>query len=497
MGVTPTVLIITIALYFLVLYTVSYFTSKGANTHTFFNADKKSPWLLVAIGMIGASLSGATFLSVPGKVGADGLNMAYSYMQVVFGYLLGYVFIAKVLLPLYYKLNLLSIYEYLEQRFGIVSYKMGALFFLLSRIIGASFRLFLMTMVLHPFVLEPLGVSFEITVIITLLLIWVYTFKGGIKTIVWTDTLQTITMLAAVAMTVYYIANSLDISLLDVRSEIQKAGMSKMFFFENGWADNNNFFKQFLSGALITIVMTGLDQDMMQKNLTCRSLKDAQKNMLVFSIILVFANLLFLTLGAMLYVFANAKGIEIPTSTDQLFPLIALNNLPSFVGVIFILGLVAAAYSSADSALTSLTTSFCVDFLNFEKSERTEKQKFATRLKVHVAFTVVLFLGIMVLKVVNNDAVINGLLKAAGYTYGPLLGLFAFGLFTKRIIHDKWVWIVVLLSPILSALLDNYSESLFGGLKFGFTILAVNGLITFVGLMFLTKKGGASTRPHN
>lgn len=488
MGVSPTVLIITIALYFLLLYAVSYFTSRGADTQTFFNADKKSPWILVAIGMIGASLSGATFLSVPGKVGADGLNMAYSYMQVVFGYLLGYAFIAKVLLPLYYKLNLLSIYEYLEQRFGVVSYKMGALFFLLSRIIGASFRLYLMTMVLHPFVLEPLGISFEVTVIITLLLIWVYTFKGGIKTIVWTDTLQTITMLSAVALAVYFISNSLDISLFDIKSEIQNAGMSKLFFFENGWADNNNFFKQFLSGALITIVMTGLDQDMMQKNLTCRSLKDAQKNIFVFSIILVFANLLFLTLGAMLYVFANAKGIEIPTSTDQLFPLIALNNLPSFVGVIFILGLVAAAYSSADSALTSLTTSFCVDFLNFEKRDISEKQKFSTRLKVHVAFTVVLFLGIMVLKIVNNDAVINGLLKAAGYTYGPLLGLFAFGLFTKRAIHDKWVWVVVLLSPVISALLDYYSESMFGGLKFGFTILAVNGLITFIGLMLLTRK---------
>lgn len=489
MGVSPTVLIITIALYFVLLYAVSYFTSKGADTQTFFNADKKSPWLLVAIGMIGASLSGATFVSIPGKVGADGLNMAYSYMQVVFGYLVGYAFIGTVLLPLYYKMNLVSIYEYLEERFGIVSYKMGALFFLLSRIIGASFRLFLMTMVLHPFVLEPLGVSFEITVLITLLLIWVYTFKGGIKTIVWTDTIQTITMLTAVCLTVYFILDGLGISFGNMRSEIQNAGMAKLWFFENGWGDPNNFFKQFLSGALITIVMTGLDQDMMQKNLTCRSLKDAQKNMFVFSIILVFANVLFLTLGAMLYIFAEQNGIAIPSSTDQLYPLIALENLPSFVGVVFIIGLIAAAYSSADSALTSLTTSFCVDFLNFEKTERTEREKWKTRLKVHVAFTVILFLTIIVLKVANNDAVINGLLKAAGYTYGPLLGLFAFGLFTKRVIHDKWVWVVVILSPILSALLDLNSQSLFGGLQFGFTILAVNGLITFLGLLTITKKG--------
>lgn len=491
MGVSPSVLILTITLYFLMLYAVSYFTSRGANTQTFFNADKKSPWFLVAIGMIGASLSGATFVSIPGKVGADGLNMAYSYMQVVFGYLVGYAFIAKVLLPLYYKMNLVSIYEYLENRFGVVSYKMGALFFLLSRIIGASFRLFLMTMVLHPFVLAPLGISFEVTVLITLILIWVYTFKGGIKTIVWTDTIQTVTMLTAVCLTLYFILEGLDISILKMRTEIQNAGMSKVFFFENGWGDSNNFFKQFLSGALITIVMTGLDQDMMQKNLTCRTLQDAQKNMFVFSIILVFANVLFLTLGAMLYIYAGQKGISIPSSTDQLYPVIALENLPSFVGIVFIIGLIAAAYSSADSALTSLTTSFCVDFLGFGKKDRTENKKWQIRLMVHVAFTVVLFFTIVILNAVNNDAIINGLLKAAGYTYGPLLGLFAFGLFTKKEIYDKYVWIVVVLSPILSALLDVYSVDIFGGLEFGFTILAVNGLLTFLGLMILVKRKNA------
>ncbi|MBT8231533.1 MAG: sodium:solute symporter [Saprospiraceae bacterium] len=488
MGVSPTVLIITITTYFLLLYAISYFTSKGADTKTFFNADKQSHWLLVAIGMIGASLSGATFISIPGKVGASGLNMAFSYMQVVMGYLMGYAFIAMVLLPLYYKLNLLSIYEYLEKRFGVVSYKMGAFFFIISRIVGASFRLFLMTIVLHPFVLEPLGVSFEMTILITLILIWVYTFRGGIKTIVWTDTLQTVTMLLAVALTVYFIIGELNIGFFDIKSEIVKADMSQMFFFENGWADNNNFFKQFLSGALITIVMTGLDQDMMQKNLTCRSLKDAQKNMFVFSIILVVANLLFLTLGAMLYIYASQKGIAIPESTDQLYPLIALENLPSFVGIVFIIGLIAAAYSSADSALTSLTTSFCIDFLDFQKKERTEKEKRKTRLIVHVAFTVILFISISIFNQLNNDAVINNLLKAAGYTYGPLLGLFAFGLFTKLTVKDKWVWIVVLLSPLISAYLDLNSETIFNGFKFGFTILALNGLITFLGLLSLSVK---------
>lgn len=484
-GISPQVLITTIVIYFALLYVIAFLTSRNADTATFFNAKRQSPWVLVAIGMIGASLSGVTFISIPGVVGAGATNQAYSYMQMVFGYLVGYGVIALVLMPIYYKLQLTSIYGYLRTRFGVVSYKMGAFYFLLSRVIGASFRLYLVAIVLHPFVLAPLGISFELTVIITLLLIWVYTFKGGIKTIVWTDTVQTIAMISAVVMTVFAIMNALDLTVGGMIAEIKNQELDTIFFFDEGWSDPNNFFKQFLSGALIAIVMTGLDQDMMQKNLTCRSLKDAQKNIALFSVILVIANFIFLSLGAMLYVYVRSKGIVIPESTDQLYPLIALDHMIPLIGIVFVIGLIAAAYSSADSALTSLTTSFCVDFLSFERTERSEKQKQRTRLLVHISFTVLLFLVIIAFNAINNDAVINGLFKAAGYTYGPLLGLFAFGILTSWEVRDKWVWIVVLASPVLSYIIDVNSADWFGGLTFGFFILAVNGLLTFIGLMIL------------
>ena len=486
-GISPTVLMITIGAYFLMLFLVSHFTSKNANTDTFFSANKNSPWILVAIGMIGASLSGATFISIPGVVGAEGHNQAFAYMQMVWGYLVGYAVIALVLMPIYYKYKLVSIYGYLEQRLGTVSYKSGAFYFILSRIIGASFRLYLVSIVLHPFVLAPMGISFELTVIITLLLIWVYTFRGGIKTIVWTDTIQTVAMLLAVIFTVVAICNALDMGIMDIPAKIKSAELSQMFFFENGWADQNNFFKQFISGAFMAIVMTGLDQDMMQKNLTCRTLGDAQKNVFLFSVILIFANLLFLTLGAILYIYAGEMGLAMPEKTDQLYPMIAINHLSPFIGIMFVIGLIAAAYSSADSALTSLTTSFCVDFLDFQKKERSEETKKKLRWKVHIGFTVVLFIVIMTFSSVNNSAVINGLLTAAGYTYGPLLGLFSFAIFTSKKIRDKWVWLVVLFSPILAFVLDKNSEAWFGGLKFGFFILIVNGLITFLGLTVLSR----------
>ncbi len=485
-GVSPTVLLVTIAIYFCLLYIISYLTGKNADTETFFNAKKNSSWILVAIGMIGASLSGVTFISIPGVVGAEGTNQGFAYMQMVMGYLVGYIFIALVLMPIYYKYQLTTIYGYLKSRFGKVSYKMGAFFFLISRIIGASLRLYLVAIVMHPFILKPFGISFEVTVLVTLILIWVYTYKGGIKTIVWTDTIQTVTMLTAVVLTVYAISNELGFSILNIGSEIQSADLGQWFFFENGWSDPNNFFKQFLSGALIAIVMTGLDQDMMQKNLTCRNLKEAQKNIYLFSSILVIANILFLSLGAILYIYARSKGLEIPEKTDQLFPLIAIHHLSPFIGVVFVIGLIAAAYSSADSALTSLTTSYCVDFLDFEIEERTEKIKKNIRLKVHVAFTIILFIAILVFNQINSDAVINGLFKIAGYTYGPLLGLFAFGIFNKRIVIDKWVWIVVLVSPILAFILDINSDVWFNGLQFGFFILAVNGLITYLGLFIIS-----------
>lgn len=484
-GIKPIYILLTISVYFLLLYLVSHFTSRKADTNTFFKADKKSPWILVAIGMIGASLSGVTFISIPGVVGAGGTNQAFSWMQMVMGFLIGYAVIALVLMPIYYRMNLTSIYGYLENRFGFWSYKFGAFYFLLSRIIGASFRLYLVAIVLHPFVFGPLGVSFELTIFITLLLIWIYTFRGGIKTIVWTDTIQTVTMLFAVSLTIYYIGDAMDLSIGGMMDRVESAGLSQVFFFENGWSDPNNFFKQFLSGALIAIVMTGLDQDMMQKNLTCRSLGDAQKNVFVFSIILIFANILFLSLGAMLYVYAAEISLMIPDKTDQLYPIIALQHLPSRIGIVFVIGLIAAAYSSADSALTSLTTSFCVDFLNFEKQERTESEKQKTRWIVHIGFTIVLFVVIFIFNSINDDAVINGLFTAAGYTYGPLLGLFSYGILTKKKTWDKWVPLVVIASPILTYIINTNSAAWFGGFKFGFFILALNGLLTFIGLYIL------------
>lgn len=472
---SPTLVIALIGGYFLMLIVVAQFTSKGANTQTFFTANRQSPWYLVAFGMIGASLSGVTFISVPGEVG----NSFFSYFQVVIGYLLGYFVIGAVLMPLYYRLNLVSIYGYLEQRFGFWSYKTGSGFFLLSRVVGASFRLFLVAIVLQTALFSAFGVPFWVSVLVTILLIWVYTFKGGIKTIVWTDTLQTLFMLTAVVVTIFIITKEMGWSISEAIGNIQESEMSKIFYWD--WGNPRFFPKQFISGALIAIVMTGLDQDMMQKNLTCRNLKEAQKNIFGFSVVLIFANLLFLGMGALLFMYANSKGIEIPTRTDTLYPLLALNHLGTFAGVVFLLGIIAAAYSSADSALTALTTAFCVDFLNFEKKEEEEKKK--TRLKVHIGFSVLLFLVILIFNAINDDSVINSIFKAAGYTYGPLLGLFSFGLLTKRQVIDKYVLPVCLAAPVLSYFIDIASGS-----WFGFFILALNGALTFIGLFLISKK---------
>lgn len=510
-SLSPYAILGIIVAYFLVLIAISFYTSRGGNDNdSFFLAGRKSPWPLVALGMVGASLSGVTFISVPGAVGAGGANQAFSYMQVVFGYLLGYAFIALVLLPLYYRLGLTSIYEYLKERIGRHAYKVGAFYFLLSRTIGASFRLFLVAIVLQNFVTGPMGVPFGVTVAITIVLIWLYTFQGGIKTIVYTDTLQTVCMLLAAGLTVYYIVGALETNLGNVFSLIRNSDYNQMFFFEGGWTDPNNFFKQFLSGALITIVMTGLDQDMMQKNLSMPNFRDAQKNMAAFSFVLIFANLLFLALGALLYIYATNVGLEIPSASDQLYPTVALRHLPPTAGVLFILGLIAAAYSSADSALTALTTSFCVDFLGMtekrpeEEGAEAEQEAAAAklyadrkkqRLYVHIGFSGLLFCVIMAFSLIGDAAVINSLFKAAGYTYGPLLGLFAFGLFTRLRVREvvrvgKYelpaLVLVCLFAPILSMVVDTYSAELLRGFEFGFLILAFNGLVTFIGLVALS-----------
>ena len=471
------IILLIFIIYFLVLLFISNLTSKKSTFTDFFNANRSSPWYLVAFGMIGTSLSGVTFISVPGEVGSSN----FSYFQVVLGYLVGYYVIAKVLLPLYYKHNLISIYTYLEDRFGFYSYKAGAFFFLLSRTIGASFRLFLVAGVLQIAIFNQLGLPYFFSVLITILLIWIYTFKGGIKTIVWTDALQTLFMLSAVVITIVIITDKMNISLYESFHMVKNSSYSNIFYFD--WRAGNDFFKQFISGAFIAIVMTGLDQDMMQKNLTCRNLGDAQKNIFWFCVILVIANLLFLFLGALLYLYSESVNFQLPTSTDDLYPLLALNELGFLTSIIFILGIIAAAYSSADSALTSLTTSFCIDFLDIQK--RNNKRK--TRLLVHIGFSILLFIVILIFNEINDESVINSIFKAAGYTYGPLLGLFSFGIFTKYKIKDKFVFFVCLISPLISYLINIYSEELLFGYRFGFEILLLNGLLTFLGLYFIKR----------
>ncbi|MDA9312712.1 sodium:solute symporter [Vicingaceae bacterium] len=471
-----------VALYFLFLLLIARITSKGADNNSFFVGNKNSPWYLVAFGMIGTSLSGVTFISVPGWVGTS----QFSYLQMVLGYLLGYVVVANILMPLYYRLNLTSIYTYLEQRFGFWSYKTGAFYFLLSRTIGAAFRLYLVANVLQIAIFDDWNIPYYLTVAITILLIWVYTAKGGIKTIVWTDALQTLFMLLAVGVAIYQIGDQLNLGFSDLISTVKASDYSKVFFFDD-WRASNFFWKQFLSGAFITIVMTGLDQDMMQKNLSCKNIKEAKWNMFSMSIVLVLVNLLFLVLGALLFIYSNQNGIEITAMTDELFPSLALSNtLGIAVSVFFILGLIAAAYSSADSALTALTTSVCVDFLAVEKKPELEAKK--TRKATHIIMSFVLYLVILLFSLISDESVISSLFKVAGYTYGPLLGLYVFGLLHKINLKDKWVPLVCLVCPVICYVIQLNSESWLNGYKFGFELLMLNGLLTYFGLHLLRKK---------
>ena len=464
-----------IAGYFLLVFIVSWLTGRQSNADTFFTGNRSSPWYLVAFGMVGASLSGVTFISVPGQVS----NNQFAYMQIVFGYAIGYAVIMGILLPLYYRLNLTSIYTYLEKRFGQVSYKTGAFFFLISRVFGSAARLYLAAMVLQLAIFDSWHIPFEITVALTIALIWIYTYKGGIKTIVWTDALQTAAMLSAVAITLFIIADRLDTNFTGLMSQVWQSSYSQIAIWDSSHA---HFLpKDLLAGAFIAIAMTGLDQDMMQKNLTCRSLGDAQKNMFWFTIVLVIVNFFFLALGAALYLYADQFAVEIPERTDSLYPLLALNHFGVVAGLLFLIGIIAAAYSSADSALAALTTSFCFDFLNFDK--RPEADKKPLRIKVHLGFSVLLLLTIIIFKQINNSSVITAVLSVAGYTYGPLLGMFAFGIFFKMPVKDKLVPIVCVASPLLCFFIQKISPDY--GYTFGFELLLLNAILVMLGLWSL------------
>lgn len=469
--------------YFLVLLAVAKVTSRNSNNDSFFIGNRNSNWMLVAFGMIGTSLSGVTFVSVPGGVGKDG----FAYFQIVLGYLIGYLVIAYVLLPLYYKLNLTSIYNYLHKRLGLVSYKTGASFFILSRTLGATARLYLVVKILQDSIFANLGEGFHIpfwaTTLIILLMILMYTFEGGVKTIVYTDTLQTTCMLIGLVVCVIYILHNMDMGLGDALGVMSEKGYSNMFVTD----PNSKLFivKQILAGAFITVTMTGLDQEMMQKNISVKTLHDSRKNMLSFSAILVVVNLLFLVLGGLLYMYAARNGIT--ETGDKLFPAAAIMHMPPYISIIFIIALISALFPSADGAITALTSSFCIDILGMQRNlEVADAAKKRTRQIVHLSFAGIFLLMVMIFKWADNPSMIGLILKIAGYTYGPLLGLFAFGILTKRNVKDKLVPVVAVLSPIICFFIDKFQADLFGSFQIGLELLIINGLLTFAGLLLIS-----------
>lgn len=477
---SPELIISLILAYFGVLIGISWFTSRNSDSQSFYLGNRQAPWWLVSFGMIGATLSGITFISIPGTIGnLDHINGQFSYIQVIFGYVLGYAVIAFVLIPLYYRLNLTSIYGYLEQRFGYYARKTGASFFLSSRIIGASFRLYMVAIVMNEFIFSAWNIPFWVTVAITILFIWIYTFKSGIKTIIYTDTFQTAFMLASVILTVIYILKTLDLhSVSDVKTALNDIGIKQTFFWDNS---GRNFYKQFLSGFFLAIVMTGLDQDMMQKNLACRNVREAKINIMSLSGAMFFVNILFVIFGGLLYVYAHSRQIDIPANRDLLFPTLALKHFSLAIGIMFILGLIAAAYSSADSALTALTTSFVIDILDFEKKGDNPR----LRRWVHLGFSVVLFLVILFFRQIQNDSVITQLFLISGLTYGPLLGLFLFGIIFKRTPADITIPVICVFSALVSLFLMLAGEYLFGN-KIGFELLIYNAMITFASLLLVS-----------
>jgi Na+/proline symporter len=471
--------------YFLLLLGVAWYTSRNSNNDSFFIGNKNSNWMLVAFGMIGTSLSGVTFVSVPGAVGRD----AFSYFQVVVGYMIGYVVIAFVLLPLYYKLNLTSIYNYLHSRLGFTSYKTGASYFILSRTLGATARLYLVVKILQDAILTSFGVPFWLTTLIILVMILLYTFEGGVKTIVWTDMLQTTGMLIGLVVCIFYILNSMDLGIAQGLTAMGEKGYTKMFFTDP--SSKLFFLKQILAGAFITITMTGMDQEMMQKNISVRTLKDSQKNMLSFSVIILVVNLMFLFLGGLLYLFAGNMGVE--ATGDKLFPAVALGHMPPVVSVIFIIALISALFPSADGAITALTSSFCIDIIGLQRrNDWTDSYKKKIRHRVHLGFAAIFLFFVMIFYQVNNPSMIGVILKVAGYTYGPLLGLFSFGILTSRQVNNKLVPIVAILAPLVCFFIDKFQASLFRGFEIGLELLIINGLLTFTGLLIISRRASRS-----
>lgn len=483
------IILIVFVVYTLLIFLISRITSRKSSNSTFFTGNRKSPWFVVAYGMIGASLSGVTFMSVPGGV----YSGQFTYFGIVLGYIIGYAIIAFVLLPLYYKLNLTSIYSYLEIKFGKSSEKTGAFLFIISRLVGSAIRMYLVVFVLYEFVFKSWGIPFWFPAVLFITLILLYTFRAGIKTVVWTDTLQTTFLLLAAILTVVTIVNRLDISFAEMISISTERGYTKLF--NTDWTNSKFFVKQILSGAFITIAMTGLDQDMMQKNLTCKSLKDAQKNVITSSVFFVIVNLLFMSLGAALIIYAQETGFVLPTNesgvvvNDKIFPSVAF-SLSTFTSIVFMIGLIAAGYSSADGTLTALTTTVCFDFFHFDKNDKlSDNEKIRYRKMIHIGFAFLYLLVIILFRPFHNESLIDKIFDIAGYTYGPLLGLFTFGLFVKnRKPNDKFVPYIAISSPIISYLLNLYSKELFFGYQFGFEILIVNGLLTFVALLLVSKK---------
>lgn len=496
---SPTTILIIIVIYFGLLILISNIVSKkGSDNDTFFKANKNSKWYLVAFGMIGTALSGVTFISVPGEVGNPDLQ--FKYFQFVLGNAIGFLVIATILLPLYYRMNLTSIYSYIEQRLGIVSYKTAATIFLISRTIGSSFRLYLVVIVLQRYVFDAFNMPFALTVLISLGLIFAYTYRGGLKTIIITDTLQTFFLVSSVFLTIYFICDSLDYSFFQAFEAVKNSNYSKVFFFED-YLKGNYFWKQVLGGMFVTIAMVGLDQDLMQKNLSCKNIGEAQKNMYTFTAIFVLINIFFLSVGALLYLYAEKNGIAIPMvgevkRTDLLFPEIAFNHLTIIPSVVFLLGLTAATFATTDSALTALTTSFCVDFLGMDKEENQNKPNIVrTRHLVHVGFSALMFLVILIFNSLNDKSVVTMIFKVASYTYGPLLGLYAFGLFMKsKTVHDWFVPLICVLSPAICFFISKYSAELFGNYVIDNELIIINGLITFLGLLAISKPATENTR---